>query len=172
MNSNQATPNPLPNDDAPQMNDAITKKLKSYRWKGRMLTGIALSAGLLSIAAGILLMWANSAFLFPQVQLLVQQAGTIQPGNTNSIPQTNSTDAVLTLSDGKTMDRQVLVTLMLGKAMYVTSRAVALLGAGTFFTLLLVIFNRYVTLRQINASLLQISNQIKDLQNGKSPGAR
>jgi hypothetical protein len=40
---------------------------------------------------------------------------------------------------------------------------------GTLLTLLLVIFNRRVTLRQINASLSQISNQIKELQAGKKP---
>jgi signal transduction histidine kinase len=61
---------------------------------------------------------------------------------------------------------------MLGKAMNVTSLAVALVAVGTLLTLLLVIFNRRVTLRQINASLAQISNQIKELQDGKSSGAK
>jgi hypothetical protein len=36
-----------------------------------------------------------------------------------------------------------------------------------FLTLLLVIFNRRVTLRQINISLAQISRQIKELQDSK-----
>jgi hypothetical protein len=154
------------------MNDAVMNKLKSYRWKGRVLTTVALSIGLLSIVAGIFLMWANSAFIFPQVRLLVQNSGAAQSGNTNSVAQTNADSAALTLSDGKTVERQVLVTLMLGKAMYVTSRAVALLGLGTLLTLLLVIFNRHVTLRQINASLAQISNQIKELQDGRNSGTR
>jgi hypothetical protein len=41
---------------------------------------------------------------------------------------------------------------------------VALLGFGTLLTLLLVIFNRRVTLRQINIHLAQISEQIKELK--------
>lgn len=153
-----------------QFNEAVMKKLHAYGWKGRALASLALGVGLLSIAAGILLMWANSAFLFPQVQLLVQQSGTTQAGNTNLVAGANATDSRLTLSDGKTVDRQVLVTLMLGKAMYVTSRAVALLGLGTLLTLVLVIFNRRVTLRQINLSLAQISEQIKVLQDRQGSG--
>jgi hypothetical protein len=73
-------------------------------------------------------------------------------------------DHATTLGDGKTVDRQVLVTLMMGKALNVTSLAVALLGFGTLLTLLLVIFNRRVTLRQINIHLAQISEQIKELK--------
>ena len=88
--------------------------------------------------------------------------------NTNSISQTNVDSSILTLSDGTTVNRQVLVTLMLGKAMNVTSLSVTLLGLGTLLTLMLVIFNRHVTLRQLNASLTQISSQIKALQDGKS----
>src|SRR5438477_1596608 len=144
------------------------KNLKSYRWKGRALSTIAIGFGLLSIMAGIFLMWANSAFIFPQVRLLAQNYGAAQPGNTNSISQTNVDSSILTLSDGTTVNRQVLVTLMLGKAMNVTSLSVTLLGLGTLLTLMLVIFNRHVTLRQLNASLTQISCQIKALQNGKS----
>jgi len=153
-----------------QINEAVMKKLHSYGWKGRALVSLALGVGLLSIAAGILLMWANSSSLFPQVQLLVQQSGTMQAGSTNQVAGANADDSRLTLSDGKTVDRQVLVTLLLGKAMYVTSRAVALLGLGTLLTLLLVIFNRRVTLRQINLSLAQISEQIKVLRDRQGSG--
>ena len=153
-----------------QINEAVMEKLHSYGWKGRAPVSLALGVGLLSIAAGILLMWANSSFLFPQVQLLVQQSGTMQAGNTNQVAGANDADSRLTLSDGKTVDRQVLVTLLLGKSMYVTSRAVALLGLGTLLTLLLVIFNRRVTLRQINLGLAQISEQLKVLQDRQGTG--
>jgi hypothetical protein len=170
MNPNSPTPNPSSRGDANELNDAVMKKLKSYRWKGRVLTGVALGVGLLSIVVGIILMWANTRVIFPQVQLLLQHSGAVQPGATNSMTQTNTDSATFTLGDGNTVNRQVLVTLMLGKAMNVTSLSVALLGLGTLLTLSLVIFNRHVTLRQINASLAQISNQIKELQDGKRPG--
>src|SRR5580765_5072565 len=139
MNPNQPIPNPPPCGSTLEINDAVMKKLKAYRWKGRALTTVALSIGLLSVVASIALVWANSAFVFPQVQLLIQNSGGTQTGDTNSITQTNQDSSILTLSDGKTVDRQVLVTLILGKAMWLTSRAVALLGVGTLLTLLLVI---------------------------------
>jgi hypothetical protein len=158
------------NEQSREMNEVIMKKMQSYRWKGRALTFMALSVGLLSIVVGILLMWANSSLLFPQIQSLLQQSDAAQAGNTNAVVGTASADPRLTLSNGKTVDRQTMVTLMLGKAMYVTSRAVALLGVGTLLTLLLVIFNRRVTLRQINLSLQQISGQIKQLQDRQGSG--
>src|SRR4051812_37542899 len=165
MNQNQPTPNPSPRDDAQEMHHAVINKLRSDRWKGRVLTTLALGAGLLSIVAGIFLMWGNSAIIFPQVRLLAQSPGAAQSGS-----QTNADSSMLTLSDGTTVNRQVLVTLMLGKAMNVTSLAFTLLGLGTLLTLLLVILNRQVTLRQLNASLIQLSNQIKELQDGKRRG--
>jgi hypothetical protein len=42
---------------------------------------------------------------------------------------------------------------------------------GTLTVLLLVIFNRRVTLRQINSNLAQISQQIKSLQNRQGSGS-
>jgi Sigma-70 region 2 len=51
------------------------------------------------------------------------------------------------------------------KVMFLTAVSMALLSIGTLVILLLVIFNRRITLRQINISLAQISAQIKELQN-------
>ena len=152
------------NHPSPDTNEAILKRLKTHLWTGRLLTTAALGIGLLAIAAGILLVWANAAVLFPQVQTLVQQSDAAHAGGTNTVARPNASDDRLTLSDGTKVDQQVLVTLMLGKSVNVISLAVALLGLGTFLTLVLVIFNRRVTLRQVNASLAQISRQIKELQ--------
>jgi len=158
------------------MNDAILKKISSHNWKGQALTIVALAVGILSIAAGALLTWANTHAIFPQIQLLLKEENRALRQNSSlnapTAASTNSVNPELTLSDGTTVDRQVLVTLMLGKAMYVTSLAVGLVAVGTLLTLLLVIFNRRVTLRQINASLAQISAQIKALQGGKNSGPR
>lgn len=168
-------PNLPPHGGSTEMNDAILKKISSHNWKGRALTIVALAIGILSIGAGALLTWANTHVIFPQLQLLLKEENSVLHQNLNlngpTVSPTNSIDQQLTLSDGTTVNRQVLVTLMLGKAMNVTSLAVVLVAVGTLLTLLLVLFNRRVTLRQINASLAQISSQIKELQNGKSPGA-
>src|SRR5215471_10685247 len=156
-------------NDKLELNEAILNKLRAYTWGGRALTALALCVGILCIAGGVLLVWANSAVIFPQVQSLVKEYNAPPTGNTNLAVGATPADPNLTLSDGKTVDRQVAVTLMMGKALNVTSLAVALLGVGTLLTLLLVIFNRRVTLRQINAHLAQISDQIKELQNRRGP---
>jgi hypothetical protein len=176
MNPNQPIPNPPSGGKSTEMNDAILKKISSHSWKGQALTIMALAVGILSITAGALLTWADTHVIFPQIQLLLKEENSALHQNLSlnapTATPTNSVDPQFTLSDGTTVDRQVLVTLMLGKAMNVTSLAVALVAVGTLLTLLLVIFNRRVTLRQINASLAQISNQIKELQDGKSSGAK
>jgi hypothetical protein len=153
------------NENKPEMNEAVMNQLRSYWWKGRVLTTVAFGVGLLSIGAGILLMWANAAVIFPEVNLMLQQSNAAKADNTNST--TIAGDVLRSLPDGTKVDSQTLLLLMQGKAMNVTSLAVTLLGVGTLLTLVLVIFNRRVTLRQINVSLAQISEQIKALQ--KSP---
>jgi hypothetical protein len=176
MNPNQPIPKPPPHGNSTEMNDAILKKISSHNWKGRALTIVALAVGIVSIAAGALLTWANSHVIFPQIQLLLKEEDSALHQNLSlnapTATPTNSVNPQFTLSDGTTVDRQVLVTLMLGKAMNVTSLALALVAVGTLLTLLLVIFNRRVTLRQISASLAQISNQIKELQGGRSSEAK
>jgi hypothetical protein len=157
------------NENKNELHDAILNKIHLQDWKSRLLTSVALGVGVLCIAAGIFLMWGNSYAILPQAQLLVQQERTAQAqrmnSNAPSATQTGVVDERLILSDGTMVDRHVLVTLLLGKAAYIMSRAVALLGTGTLLTLVLVIFNRRATLRQINLSLAQISAQIKELQN-------
>ena len=157
------------NENKPEMNEAVMKQLHSYQWKGRVLTTLAFGVGLLPIGVGILLMWANAAVIFPEVNLMLQQSNAARAGNTNSIAPTVADGLLRALPDGTKVDSQTLLLLMNGKAMNVTSLAVTLLGVGTFLTLLLVVFNRRVTLRQINASLAQISEQIKALQQGNNP---
>jgi hypothetical protein len=162
------------NENKNELNDAILNKIYLQDWKSRLLTSVALGVGILCIAAGVLLMWGNDV-IFPQVQLLVKQERDAQQQTMSSgapvATRTNTVDASLILGDGTVVDRQVLVTLLLGKAAYVSSRAMALLGVGTLLTLLLVIFNRRITLRQINISLAQISAQIKELQNRQGSGS-
>jgi len=155
------------NENENELNDAILNKIHLRDWKSRALTTAALAVGILCIAAGVFLMWANSRFIFPEIQTLIKQSNGAQHQSmtAGATSQTNAVDERLTLSDGTIVDRQVLVTLMLGKSANVTSLAVTFLAAGTMLTLLLVIFNRRITLRQINLSLTQISAQIKELQN-------
>jgi hypothetical protein len=157
---------PTPNDDA-QLNAAVMKSLKSYRWKGRALTSLALGVGLLSIFAGIMIAWANTMMIMPMERLLLQDyPAAIGQVEKNPVPA-GSTQPKPPLPRAELDWRHVQVTHFHGKVMFLTAVSIALLGVGTLLTLLLVIFNRHVTLRQINASLAQLSNQIKELQDGK-----
>jgi len=170
MNPNQPTPNTPSRGDAEEMNHAVMKQLRSYRWKGRALTVISLGVGLLSIVAGIVVAWANAMMVMPMERLLLQDyPHAVRQTDTNSIvaPRTEAKPA---LPRNELDWRHVQVTAAHGKAMFLIAVSIALLGVGTFLTLLLVIFNRHVTLRQVNVSLAQISSQIKELQDGKSPG--
>ena len=158
--------NQQPND----INETILKKLRALNWAGRLLTTVALGVGLLAIAGGILLTMACPRIIFPQVQLLLKQSTAQHANGTNSGTVTNAPNPLLTLGDGSVVDQQTLVTLLYGKALNVMSLAITILGLGAMLTLLLVIFNRRVTLRQVNASLAQISQQIKELQErGQKP---
>ncbi len=161
MNPNSPTP-----DDA-QMNAAVMKSLKSYRWKGRVLTSLALGVGLLSIFAGIMIAWANTMMIRPMERLLLQDyPSATRQADTNSIAA-SPVGSKPPLPRAELDWRHVQVTAFHGKVMFLTAVSIAMLGVGTLLTLLLVIFNRHVTLRQINASLAQISSQIKELQDGK-----
>lgn len=177
MNSNQSSSEPTPvGDDDARLNAAVLQKLKSYRWKSRVLTAVALTTGLLSIVVGIALASFMSRGLFPNVQLLLESTSAARQTGTNYVAAPGTNSVSINMLDGRTITasdpewRHVVVTLMLGKGMFLSSISIALLGAGTLLTLILVIFHRHVTLRQINGSLAAISSQIKELQDGRSSG--
>jgi hypothetical protein len=161
-----------PNQPTPELNDAVLQKLNSHLRKGRVLTAVALGIGLLSIAIGILIAWGSTTMLMPMERLLLYDyPAALQQSNTNS-PVGNPTGAKSSLTRDELDWRHVQVTAVHGKVIILTAAATALTGVGTFLTLLLVIFNRRATLRQINANLAQISLQIKELQAGNRPGSK
>jgi hypothetical protein len=163
-----------------QMNETVLKALQRQKLVGRALTTGALGFGLLSIGVSILLAVALATILFPRISIMVTDyAQAVQQAGTNSVESTGTNSMAVNLIGGGEMSssdpnwRHVVVTLGLGKAMNIMSLSLCFLGAGTFLTLLLTIFNRRVTLRQINLSLAQISRQIKELQDsGSSSGKK
>jgi hypothetical protein len=172
MNPNPPTPDPSHSGDDAQINEAVLRKLKSYRWKGRALTTIALGVGLLAILAGIILAWANTRFVMPMEQLLIQDyPRAVRPADTNSVAASPMQMQPPPLPQAELDIRHAQVTFAHGKELFLLAASIVLLGVGTFLTLLLVIFNRHVTLRQINASLAQISSQISEMQRSKGSGA-
>ena len=59
----------------------------------------------------------------------------------------------------------MVMTHALGVETMLIAGTVALVGLGSLITVVLVMVTRRVTLRQINESLAQISNQIRQLEN-------
>ena len=165
MSTNPPLPDPSHRIDADEMNAAIAQKLRAHRWKGRVLACAAMSVGMLAILAGILLAWGSANVVQPMAKLLLQDYP-------KALAASRPTPALKENGDAKALTRaeldirHVQVTAAHGEALFITAAAIVLLGAGTFLTLLLVIFNRQVTLRQINASLELISSQIRELQGG------
>ena len=141
-----------------ETNEAVMKKLHFHSWTGRGLVTVALGFGLLAIFGSIVLAWANLMMVHPMERLLMEDyPSAVQQSGTNA-------EGKMPLSREELDWRHVQVTAAHGKVMFLTAVSVALLSMGTLVILLLVIFNRRLTLRQINASLAQISEQIKDLQ--------
>jgi hypothetical protein len=62
---------------------------------------------------------------------------------------------------------EVILTYVISAGVTVVAFAVGALGLGTLILLAVVVLNRRVTLNQINASLAQISNQLRDLQTAR-----
>jgi hypothetical protein len=149
-------------NESNEMNDAVMKTLRSHRWMGRGLVAVALSLGLLAILASVVIAWASAMMVRPMERLLLQDyPRAVQQAGSN-------TEGKAPLPREELDWRHVQVTAAHGKVMFLTASSVALLATGTVVILLLVIFNRRFTLRQINASLAQISNQIKELQDGRA----
>jgi len=153
------------NENKNELNEAVMKKVHSDRWTGRGLVTAAFGFGLLAIFGSIVLAWASLMMVHPMERLLMedypqsmQKAGTNAEGNP-------------VLSREELDWRHVQVTAAHGKVLFLTAVSMALLSMGTLVILLLVIFNRRVTLRQINVSLAQISAQIKELQNRQGSGS-
>jgi hypothetical protein len=167
MSTNAPLPDPSQRIDTAAINAAIAQKLRAHRWKGRVLTGAAMSVGMLAILTGILLAWASASLIRPMEQLLLQDyPKALAASGAIPAPKENG-EAKPPLTRAELDFRHVQVTAAHGKALFIAAAAIVLLGAGTFLTLLLVIFNRQITLRQINASLELISSQIRDLQGSK-----
>ncbi len=167
MNTNAPIPAPMPPRDLDALNAAIMNRLRSYRWMGRTLAAAALSVGMLSIVAGILLGWASFFLVMPMERLLLQDYPRALAATGSKSPADDNGKSKPPLTREDLDFRHVQVTAAHGKVLVITAAAIVLLGTGTFLTLLLVFVNRRVTLRQISAGLEQISLQLREKHVGK-----
>ena len=166
---NPQNPRPAEAPATAELNTRILNAVAASRWQGRLLTGFALVFGLLSIAASIATVLGYLFLYRPKEnQLLMDYGAIVRAAGAN--PSAEDRRMVET-PDGRRFDA-LGVQLTLGHAIAfgaaMVAVSVALLGAGTLVTVTLVIFHRRVTLRQVNASLAQISEQLRELRSGTS----
>ena len=169
---NPQNPRPTEAPAAVELNTRIVNAVATSRWQGRLLTGLALTFGLLSIVASIATVLSYLYLYRPKEnQLLMDYGAIVRAAGANPAAEDRR---MVETPDGRRFDA-LGVQLTLGHAIAfgaaMVAVSVALLGAGTLVTVTLVIFHRRVTLRQINASLAQISEQLRELQAAKSPEA-
>jgi hypothetical protein len=143
-------------------NEPTLGAIKKHQLGLKFLTGAALALWVVSMVASVYLVWAYFHMYRPKEQQILQNFKLeYQAAGTNMV----------SVSTGETEKQRVgkhqltfVMTRVVGVGMVSTAACVAFLSAAMFATILLVIWNRRVTLRQINVNLVNISGQLAELQ--------
>lgn len=137
-----ATMSPEPADPGRQVREVLRRD----RRRVRMLTTVTVLLWLMSITAIIFLAVVADVIVFPRMKKLAEEANA----------------PAVQLHDHQRLE--AINTLMLAKGTVLLSISVAVLALAAIGTVLLVFMSRRATLRQMNASLIQISEQLKELR--------
>ena len=165
MNTNQPSP-PL---DPSDLNQRVTAAVRSHGTKIRVLTSVAFLFGFLTVAASVLFVAGYLIFYLPkQKQMLRDAEIAAQQANSRPAGEESVPDAI------KRIDRFLGVQIVMSYAVSMGTTGLAIvvgvLGLGTLVLLTVVVLNRRVALQQINVSLAQISEQLRELQAQRNPG--
>jgi hypothetical protein len=90
-----------------------------------------------------------------------------QLGNPTGQPATGQ-DAVKRIENW--VRQEALLSRVVGTGTSMLALAVGVLGLSTMLLLLVVILNRRVALNQVNTSLAEISNQLREMHNARAAG--
>jgi hypothetical protein len=135
----------------------VLKTIRSQQRWLKALTAIAFSFWLLTVVGGITILVCYSIFIQPKERQLMRDMEMRQQAiasGTNAPPITAE----------QVMGIQTTMSYVIMKGVLIVTGCLLLLSVGTVLTLVLVIANRRVTLKQINCNLAQISEQLKQLQ--------
>lgn len=136
-----------------------------HRWL-RTLTALAIAFWTLAVLGMVGVLVFYSIFYAPKEKQMFRDYNMYG----HLTHYTNSTDPTAgSLPAGPATPEQALgvhftMNYVATRAILVVAVSVIILSAGTLTTLLLVILNRRVTLKQINYSLAQISEQLRQLK--------
>lgn len=149
--------------DAGAINERVKTAVNSHRIKLRVLTTAAFVFGFVATAASIFIVWFYLIMYLPkQKQILydsekaVEQAKSAANSVEDNVKQIN-----------KFLGVEVLLTHVVSMGVTIVALSVGVLGLGMLVLLSVVILNRRATLNQINVSLAQISDQLRELQNAR-----
>lgn len=157
--NNMKASNPSPNSGL------AATAVRSHRIKIRVMTAVAFCLGFLAMITGILIVWSYPILMLPkQKELALGAEVLVHQFQTNSAVAQPVGDAGKQMGYILAADIQMNRVTSMGAV--VVALAVGVLGLGTLILLTVVILNRRVTLNEINASLAQISNQLRELQAG------
>jgi len=159
-NHDASNPSAAP-EPAPPSDSQILQRLAIHQRRLRWLTALAVSFWALAVVGAAAVLILHSIYLWPKEQQIMADYGTygrlpIRVAGTppEAAPPTQ-TDRALGVSFN--------MTYVVVRGVLLVAASVLVLAGGTLTTLLLVIFNRRVTLRQISFSLAQISRQLEEL---------
>ena len=158
MNYQPNTPAP----DAGAINELVKTAVHSHRIKLRVLTTAAFVFGFVAIAASIYIASFWLLMLPMQRKMLHDPPNTVEQAKTST---ESAEDGVKRID--KLLRTEAGLTYVASTEATGVALAVAVLGLGTLILLTVVVLNRRVALNQINDSLAQISNQLRDLKTGR-----
>jgi hypothetical protein len=156
------------NESNPALNPTDERVMKALRANQRWLRALTVAAVIfwsLAVIASVGVIVCYKIFYAPKEKQIfrdyesyghIRDNPNAPAGDPPRDPQTASLEKALGI--------HFSMTWVLTKGILATSISVIVLSCGTLTTLLVVILNRRVTLRQINYSLEQISDQLKQLQ--------
>jgi len=153
-----------PASNAGAINELVRTAVHSHRIKLRVLTAAAFVFGFVAVAASILIaslclhQWPMQSEILKDLPYpkTMEQA---KPNTESSEDRLNRIERII--------HQEAFITRMASTEAAGVALAVGVLGLGTLILLTVVILNRRVALNQINASLSQISNQLRELQAGR-----
>ena len=147
--------------------EEVLQKLAIHQRRLKWLTGIAVSFWALAVLGTAIVLICYVFFVSPKEKQIMSDYGLygrLAERTGGAPPQVTEPPTRADRALGVNFNMSYVIT----RGVLAIAISVLILSGGTLATLLLVIFNRRVTLQQISYSLAQISHQLEDLQ-GRHP---